>query len=105
MTAAQNEDSMVVSYTDLIEDPQDTFERVMKFAALMPGKTIDDEIKRVAAAQKQYRPKHCNLPLSSFGLSEERIGADLGPARRTIERVLAASHGTQRDERQWGVSA
>ena len=93
VAVAGNDRLMVISYNDLVADLEEAVWRVAEFAGFEKNAAFEEAVNQAVAAQREYRPKHSNLPLSAFGLSEKRIEADLGAAKRTIAHALAAMDG------------
>ena len=67
----------IVRYEDLINDLEPTMERILDFVEIKPTEAFVDEVREQAARQRSYTSGHGHSP-SQFGLTPERIRADLG---------------------------
>ena len=67
----------IVRYEDLINDLEPTMERILDFVEIKPTEAFVDEVRGQAARQRSYTSGHGHSP-SQFGLTPERIRADLG---------------------------
>jgi omega-hydroxy-beta-dihydromenaquinone-9 sulfotransferase len=67
----------IVRYEDLINDLEPTMERILDFVEIKPTEAFVDEVREQAARQCSYTSGHGHSP-SQFGLTPERIRADLG---------------------------
>jgi len=67
----------VVRYEDLINDLEPTMERILDFIEIKPTEAFVEEVREQAARQRSYTSRHGHSP-SQFGLTPERIRADLG---------------------------
>ena len=67
----------MVRYEDLINDLESTMERILDFVEIKPTEAFVDEVREQAARQRSYTSGHGHSP-SQFGLTPERIQADLG---------------------------
>jgi hypothetical protein len=67
----------IVRYEDLINDLEPTVERILDFVEIKPTEAFIDEVREQAARQRSYTSGHGHSP-SQFGLTAERIRADLG---------------------------
>jgi hypothetical protein len=67
----------IVRYEDLINDLESTMERILDFVEIKPTEAFVDEVREQAARQRSYTSGHGHSP-SQFGLTPERIQADLG---------------------------
>jgi hypothetical protein len=67
----------IVRYEDLINDLEPTMERILDFVEIKPTEAFVDEVREQAARQRSYTSGHGHSP-SQFGLTPERIQADLG---------------------------
>jgi len=67
----------VVRYEDLINDLEPTMERILDFIEVKPTEAFVEEVREQAARQRSYTSQHGHSP-SQFGLTPDRIQADLG---------------------------
>jgi omega-hydroxy-beta-dihydromenaquinone-9 sulfotransferase len=67
----------IVRYEDLINDLEPTMQRILEFVEIKPDEAFIDEVRQQAARQRNYTSRHEHSP-SQFGLTPERIRADLG---------------------------
>jgi omega-hydroxy-beta-dihydromenaquinone-9 sulfotransferase len=67
----------IVRYEDLINDLEPTMERILDFVEIKPTEAFVDEVREQAARQRTYTSGHGHSP-AQFGLTPERIRADLG---------------------------
>jgi hypothetical protein len=67
----------IVRYEDLINDLEPTMERILDFVEIKPTEAFVDEVREQAARQRTYTSGHRHSP-SQFGLTADRIRADLG---------------------------
>jgi omega-hydroxy-beta-dihydromenaquinone-9 sulfotransferase len=67
----------VVRYEDLINDLDPTMERILDFIEIKPTEAFVEEVREQAARQRSYTSNHGHSP-SQFGLTPDRIRADLG---------------------------
>lgn len=67
----------IVRYEDLINDLEPTMERILEFVEIKPSAAFVEEVHAQAERQRNYTSKHGHSP-AQFGLSPERIRADLG---------------------------
>lgn len=69
---------MTIRFPELLEDLVGVFDRLLEFT----GFTVSDELHRRvgerARKQKHYTASHQNLALAEFGITRERVVADLG---------------------------
>jgi hypothetical protein len=77
-------DCAIISYDELATNVDRIVLKVLHFAGIERDSQADRIAQDASQAQAQYRPKHQNLPLTAFGLSEDRIRSDLGD---TIEAI------------------
>jgi hypothetical protein len=68
---------LVVSYDDLRNNLVETMDRVIAFAELPCSPRLRELIAEQASAQPRYERPHQNRTLEEFGLTPERIVADL----------------------------
>ncbi|MBK9266351.1 MAG: sulfotransferase [Polyangiaceae bacterium] len=69
---------LVVRYPELQEDLGGVFERCMAFAGIEPSSALQAAVGAQAARQSSYRRGHTNQRVEEFGISQERVMADLG---------------------------
>jgi hypothetical protein len=67
----------IVRYEDLINDLEPTMKRILEFIEIKPTVAFVDEVREQAARQRSYTSRHGHSP-SQFGLTPDRIRADLG---------------------------
>jgi hypothetical protein len=67
----------IVRYEDLINDLEPTMERILNFVEIKPTEAFVDEVREQAERQRSYTSGHGHSP-AQFGLTPERIRADLG---------------------------
>lgn len=68
---------MALSYDELRENLAATIDRVVAFTGLELSVELRRKIAEQDRKQQAYQPKHANLHLEEFGLTEERVRADL----------------------------
>lgn len=69
---------LILTYDEMNRDLEGTVRRVASFAGLTLSGELWGKIRKESDDQKNYRRKHGNLDLQQFGLTRERIVADLG---------------------------
>jgi hypothetical protein len=67
----------VVRYEDLINNLEPTMARILDFIEVKPTEAFQEEVRAQAERQRSYTSRHEHSP-SQFGLTPERIRADLG---------------------------
>jgi hypothetical protein len=67
----------VVRYEDLISNLEPTMTRILEFIEIEPTAAFREEIRAQAERQRSYSSNHEHSP-SQFGLTPDRIRADLG---------------------------
>ena len=67
----------VVRYEDLIQNLEPTMARILDFIEVKPTEAFVNEVREQAARQRSYTSRHEHSP-HQFGLTPERIRADLG---------------------------
>lgn len=68
---------MIVPYPRLKNALRQVFDEVVAFAALEVSEHLKARVSEQARTQRAYAPRHHNLALEEFGLTRERIVADL----------------------------
>jgi hypothetical protein len=61
----------------LINDLEPTMERILDFIEIKPTEAFVEEVREQAERQRSYTSPHGHSP-SQFGLTPDRIRADLG---------------------------
>jgi omega-hydroxy-beta-dihydromenaquinone-9 sulfotransferase len=67
----------VVRYEDLLQNLEPTMARILDFIEIEPPEAFREEVRAQAARQRSYTSRHEHSP-EQFGLTAERIRADLG---------------------------
>ncbi len=67
----------MVRYEDLLQDLEPTMKRILDFIEIEPTAAFQEEVRAQAERQRSYTSRHEHSP-DQFGLSPERIRADLG---------------------------
>jgi omega-hydroxy-beta-dihydromenaquinone-9 sulfotransferase len=67
----------VVRYEDLLQNLEPTMKRILDFIEVEPTAEFQEEVRQQAERQRSYTSRHEHSP-DQFGLSPERIRADLG---------------------------
>jgi LPS sulfotransferase NodH len=67
----------VVRYSDLLGDLEPTIKRILDFIEVEPTPAFREELRAQAERQRTYTSRHEHSP-EQFGLTPERIRADLG---------------------------
>ncbi|MBK1700632.1 sulfotransferase family protein [Thiococcus pfennigii] len=69
---------LVIPYGQLRSDLAPTIERIIEFTGLQPSPALREKIAAQSNEQKRFVRTHRNLPLETFGLTEQRVTEDLG---------------------------
>jgi hypothetical protein len=67
----------VVRYEDLLQNLEPTMARILEFIEVKPSEAFQEEVRAQAERQRSYTSRHEHSP-EQFGLTPERIRADLG---------------------------
>jgi omega-hydroxy-beta-dihydromenaquinone-9 sulfotransferase len=67
----------VIRYQDLLQNLEPTIARILDFIEIEPTAAFRDEVRAQAERQRSYTSRHEHSP-DQFGLTAERIRADLG---------------------------
>jgi hypothetical protein len=67
---------MVLPYTKLLTDLQESVEKIIKFTGVQANKEMLENVADQASRQKDYKPEHKGLPLEAFGITRQEIDKD-----------------------------
>lgn len=93
-------DILAVTFDQVTQDLRGTVSRVLKFGEMRQDHGFSEMVAAKAVQQPWYRPRHRNLPLSAFGISESKVIDDLRPEVEFIEATITKQvrkHGGRSD--------